>query len=60
MAIKGMDTIAQFKVMEYIQSQFEMDSITVSKEDASALRVIDANGDSIVFEYDNGTIRVRN
>ena len=37
--IKGMDTIAQYKVMQFIQANFYEDAITVTKVARTALKV---------------------
>ena len=54
--IKGMDTIAQYKVMQFIQANFYEDAITVTKVDSSALMVTDKNGESLIFEYTDGKL----
>lgn len=57
--IKGMDTIAQYKIMQFIQANFYEDAITVTKVDGTALKVTDRNGESIIFEYSNSDIKER-
>lgn len=57
--IKGMDTIAQYKVMQFIQANFYEDAITVTKVDSSALMVTDKNGESMIFEYTDGKVKER-
>lgn len=57
--IKNMDTIAQYKVMQFIQENFEEWAITVTKVDRTALKVTDKTGDSLVFEYKDGIVQER-
>lgn len=57
--IKNMDTIAQYKIMQFIQANFYEKAITVTKIDEAALKVTDKNGESLIFEYVNGEIKER-
>lgn len=57
--IKNMDTIAQYKIMQFIQANFYKEAITVTKVDEAALKVTDKNGESLIFEYVNGEIKER-
>lgn len=57
--IKNMDTIAQYKTMQFIQANFYEEAITVTKVDKAALKVTDKNGESLIFEYVNGEIKER-
>ena len=57
--IKNMDTIAQYKIMQFIQANFYEAAITVTKVDEAALKVTDKNGESLIFEYVNGEIKER-
>ena len=57
--IKNMDTIAQYKIMQFIQANFYEEDITVTKVDEAALKVTDKNGESLIFEYVNGEIKER-
>lgn len=57
--IKNMDTIAQYKIMQFIQANFYEEAITVTKVDSTALKVTDKNGESLIFEYVNGEIKER-
>lgn len=57
--IKNMDTIAQYKIMQFIQANFYEEAITVTKIDKAALKVTDKNGESLIFEYVNGEIKER-
>lgn len=57
--IKNMDTIAQYKIMQFIQANFYEGAITVTKIDEAALKVTDKNGESLIFEYVNGEIKER-
>ena len=57
--IRNMDTIAQYKVMQFIQENFEEWAITVTKIDPTAIKVTDKTGDSLVFEYKDGQVKER-
>ena len=57
--IKNMDTIAQYKIMQFIQANFYEEAITVTTVDEAALKVTDKNGESLIFEYVNGEIKER-
>lgn len=57
--IKNMDTIAQYKIMQFIQANFYEEAITVTKVDEAALKVTDKNGESLIFEYVNDEIKER-
>ena len=57
--IKNMDTIAQYKVMQFIQANFYEEAVTVTKVDSTALKVTDKNGESLIFEYTGGEIKER-
>ena len=57
--IKNMDTVAQYKIMQFIQANFYEEAITVTKVDEAALKVTDKNGESLIFEYVNGEIKER-
>lgn len=57
--IKNMDTIAQYKIMQFIQANFYEEAIIVTKIDEAALKVTDKNGESLIFEYVNGEIKER-
>ena len=57
--IKNMDTIAQYKIIQFIQANFYEEAITVTKVDEAALKVTDKNGESLIFKYVNGEIKER-
>ena len=57
--IRNVDTIAQYKVMQFIQENFEEWAITVTKIDPTDLKVTDKTGDSLVFEYKDGQVKER-
>ena len=50
------DTVQQFKVYEYIKSNFYLDDITIDKIDNYSLKVTDKKGDSMVFKYSWGKV----
>lgn len=49
------DTIGQFKVLEYIKANFELEYITITKKDKNSLEVTDRKGESIIFTYDSSS-----
>lgn len=50
------ETIEQFKVLEFIKSNFEIDEIEIELVDKCTLKVKDNKGDSLYFTYKEGEI----
>lgn len=50
------NTVEQFKVLQFIQDNFFMDCITLELVDRYSIKLIDANGDGAIFRYENGTV----
>lgn len=50
------NTVEQFKVLEYIKAHFIMKEITLKLIDRYTIEVTDKVGESIKFKYDNGKI----
>lgn len=50
------DTIEQYKVLQYIKRHFFMDKITITKINQTSLRVTDYTNECLIFEYFNGRI----
>lgn len=44
------DTIEQFKVLEFLKSNFEMDYIELELLDRCSIKVTDPTGDTLVFK----------
>lgn len=50
------DTVEQFKVLEYIKNNFNMDYITYELIDRYTIEVEDRTGEKIRFKYENGKV----
>lgn len=50
------NTIEQFKVLEYIQKNFQIDKITITILDNTTLKVTDANNESLKFKWNGETV----
>lgn len=50
------NTIEQFKVLEFLKSNFEMDCIELELLDRYSIKVTDKTGDILTFRYENGKI----
>lgn len=53
------ETVYQKKVLDYIESNFEMECIQLEFIDKYTIKVIDKNGDSIKFGYSWNKVIVR-
>lgn len=51
------NTVEQFKVLEFIKKNFEMDFITINILDNISLEVTDQQGGSLIFYYEDGKIK---
>lgn len=47
------DTVEQFKVLQFIESNFDMHFITIKIVCKNALQVTDQNNDGLIFEWDS-------
>lgn len=52
------NTVEQFKVLESIKANFEMEHIKVEIVDTTSLKVTDSKGFSLVFYYKDGVVTV--
>lgn len=50
------DTIEQYKVLQYIKQHFFIDKIAITKINQTSLCVTDYTNECLIFEYFNGTI----
>lgn len=50
------NTIEQYKVLQYIEDNFEMNYITLELIDRYTIRITDRNNDSMDFIYNEGKI----
>lgn len=54
-AIRGMRTREQYKVMEFINRNFESGALEIELVDGETIRGTDRNGRSMVFRWDQST-----
>lgn len=50
-AIKGMQTIAQYKIMRFINDNFFPGALKISLIDDHTIRGTDRNGESMIFRW---------
>lgn len=50
------NTVEQFKVLEYIKAHFIMEEVTLELIDRYTIEVTDKVGETIKFRYDNGFV----
>lgn len=57
--IKGAETIAQFKILEWVQSNFKKDSITVEFTDTNRASIHDKKGATmkVMYVHDKGVVQ---
>lgn len=51
------NTAEQFKVLEYIKTNFEMENIEVDIVNKTSLKITDKDGQSLVFYYQDGQVK---
>lgn len=51
--IKGANTLGQFKILQWIEENFESGSVKVNFIDTNRVVIIDAKGESMKIIYDN-------
>ena len=56
--IRGMRTREQYKVMEFINRNFEPGALEIELVDGETIRGIDRNGRSMIFRWDQSTREV--
>ena len=52
----NVETVEQFKILEFIKSNFDMNSIDLKLIDRFTIEVIDLKSDKITFKYQDGKI----
>lgn len=57
-AIRGMRTREQYKVMEFINRNFEPGALEIELVDGETIRGTDRNGRSMIFRWDQSTREV--
>lgn len=50
------DTIEQFKILKFLEENFEIDKITMEVYNEKCIRIVDANGEEGYFEYQDGQV----
>lgn len=50
------DTVEQYKILQFIKQHFDMKYITIKKNSRDCLRVTDQGGDSLTFKLENGKV----
>lgn len=50
------NSVEQFKVLEYIKANFFIEEVTLKLIDRYTIELTDKTGESMNFKYDNGTI----
>ena len=50
------NTVEQYKVLEFIKDKFHMADIELKLIDRNTIEVTDQNGDIMQFKYDNGKV----
>lgn len=50
------NTVEQYKIMEFIEKNFEMNSIKLEIICENIIKITDHQGDSINFKYENGKV----
>lgn len=51
------NTVEQFKVLEFIKENFEIEYIKLELIDRNSIKVIDAKGESCIFYLENNGIK---
>jgi hypothetical protein len=51
------NTVEQFKVLEFIKENFEIEYIKLELIDRNSIKVIDAKGESCIFYLENNEIK---
>lgn len=50
------NTIEQFKIMEYLNTKLELNRMEINLIDRNTVRVTDSVGEMLTFKYENGSI----
>lgn len=50
------NTVEQFKVLEYIKANFIMEEVTLKLIDRYTIELTDKTGENIKFKYENGSV----
>lgn len=57
--IRGAKTIAQYKILKWVNMHFEEDSVSIKFIDNCTAQIEDDNQDTMVVSYSNGQVLVK-
>lgn len=52
------ETVEQYKILEYINKNFNSSSLELTLLDRSSIGIQDNNGERAVFKYEDGEVRM--
>lgn len=52
------ETVEQYKILEYINKNFNINSLELTLIDKSSIGIQDNNGDRAIFGYEDGEVRM--
>lgn len=52
------NTVEQFKVLEYIKQNFNLAALDLKLEDNYSISIKDSNGEKAVFKYEDGKVNM--
>lgn len=52
------ETVEQYKILEYINKNFNINSLELTLLDKSSIGIQDNNGERAVFKYEDGKVRM--
>jgi len=52
------ETVEQYKILEYINKNFNINSLELTLIDRSSIGIQDNNGDRAIFGYEDGEVRM--
>jgi hypothetical protein len=50
------NTLEQYKILEYLQSNFNLENFKLDLLSRNEIKILDNNNDFLIFKYDNGVI----
>jgi len=52
------ETVEQYKILEYINKNFNINSLELTLLDKSSIGIQDSNGERAVFKYEDGKVKM--
>jgi len=52
------ETVEQYKILEYINKNFNINSLELTLLDRSSIGIQDNNGERAIFGYENGEVKI--